>query len=129
MKKICLIITLLVVCLANLSFCCLMYAKEDTPDKVSIDLQTVKDKSHYERDYCNSIQADYYFRVSRLEVSCPGEGLVSVYLFNFRNQMCGYAEFDSAETSVERLDVPKQSGTYHVVIITDNSYSEGSFTK
>lgn len=43
MKKICLIITLLVACLANLSFCCLMYAKEDTPDKVSIDLQTVWD--------------------------------------------------------------------------------------
>ncbi len=42
MKKICLIITLLATCLANLSFCCLMYA-EDTPDKVSIDLQTVKD--------------------------------------------------------------------------------------
>ena len=50
MKKICLIITLLATCLANLSFCCLMYA-EDTPDKVSIDLQTVKDKNHYERDF------------------------------------------------------------------------------
>lgn len=59
MKKICLIITLLATCLANLSFCCLMYA-EDTPDKVSIDLQTVKDKNHYERDLYDSIKADYY---------------------------------------------------------------------
>lgn len=68
MKKICLIITLLATCLANLSFCCLMYA-EDTPDKVSIDLQTVKDKNHYERDLYDSIKADYYFRGSRLEIS------------------------------------------------------------
>lgn len=43
--------------------------------------------------------------------------------------MCGYAEYDSAETPVERLDVPKQSGTYHIVIITDKSYSEGTFVK
>lgn len=80
MKKICLIITLLATCLANLSFCCLMYA-EDTPDKVSIDLQTVKDKNHYERDLYDSIKADYYFRGSRLEISCADEGVVSVYLF------------------------------------------------
>lgn len=128
MKKICLIITLLATCLANLSFCCLMYA-EDTPDKVSIDLQTVKDKNHYERDLYDSIKADYYFRGSRLEISCADEGVVSVYLFNSRNQMCGYSEYDSAENPIGRLDVPKQSGTYHIVIITDKSYSEGSFAK
>lgn len=66
---------------------------------------------------------------SELEICCIDEGTVSVYLFNFRNQMCGYAEFDSSETPVEWLDVPKQSGTYHIVIITDKSYSEGTFVK
>lgn len=43
--------------------------------------------------------------------------------------MCGYAEFDSSVISFERLDVPKESGTYHIAIITDRSYSEGTFTK
>lgn len=41
----------------------------------------------------------------------------------------GYAEFDSSVISFERLDVPKESGTYHIAIITDRSYSEGTFTK
>ena len=88
-----------------------------------------QDKSNYDRSQPDFVTVFYLPLSSEIEVNCPGEGLASVYLFNFRNQMCGYAEFDSAETSVERLDVPKQSGTYHVVIITDNSYSEGSFTK
>ena len=66
---------------------------------------------------------------SEIEVCCSDEGNVVIYLFNSRNQMCGYAEFDSTMTASERLDVPKQSGTYHIAIITDMSYSEGSFTK
>lgn len=88
-----------------------------------------QDKSNYDRSQPDFITVFYLPLSSEIEVNCPAEGLVSVYLFNFRNQMCGYAEFDSSETSVERLDVPKQSGTYHIVIITDKSYSEGSFTK
>ena len=55
--------------------------------------------------------------------------MVMIYLFNSRNQLCGYAEFNSSETPFERLDVPKQAGTYHIAIITDRSYSEGSFVK
>ena len=61
--------------------------------------------------------------------SRSNEGNVAIYLFNSRNQMCGYAEFDSSVMSFERINVPKESGTYNIAIITDKSYSEGSFTK
>lgn len=88
-----------------------------------------QDKSNYDRSQPDFITVFYLPLSSEIEVNCPDEGLVSVYLFNFRNQMCDYAEFDSSETPVEWLDVPKQSGTYRIVIITDKSYSEGSFTK
>lgn len=88
-----------------------------------------QDKSNYDRSQPDFITVFYLPLSSEIEVNCTNEGHVSVYLFNSRNQMCGYAEYDSAETPVERLDVPKQSGTYHIAIITDKSYSEGSFTK
>lgn len=88
-----------------------------------------EDQSIYDRSQPDFITVFYLPLSSEIEVNCPDEGHVSVYLFNSRNQMCGYAEYDSAETPVERLDVPKQSGTYHIAIITDKSYSEGSFTK
>lgn len=97
--------------------------------KSEIILTTRQGLGDYERSSYNEIKAFYLPLLSKLEINCPAEGLVSVYLFNFRNQMCGYAEFDSSETPVEWLDVPKQSGTYHIVIITDKSYSEGTFVK
>lgn len=103
-----------------------------TFDNIIIKKEVVvktQDKSNYDRSQPDFITVFYLPLSSEIEVNCPDEGLVSVYLFNFRNQMCGYAEFDSSDTPVEWLDVPKQSGTYHIVIITDKSYSEGSFTK
>lgn len=124
-----LMLALLASCLASFSLCCLADAKEETPDKITIELQTVKDKNHYERDLYNSVLAYYYIVADQLEVSCTGEGNVTAYLFNSCNQMCSYAEYDSEENPVGRLDVPKQSGTYHIVIITDKSYSEGTFAK
>lgn len=90
---------------------------------------TTKNKNIYDRDGSHRIEVFLMTLSSELEIYCMDEGVVSVYLFNSRNQMCGYAEYDSAENPVGRLDVPKQSGTYHIVIITDKSYSEGSFAK
>lgn len=90
---------------------------------------TTQNKNIYDRDGSHGVEVFLMTISSELEICCIDEGTVSVYLFNSRNQMCGYAEYDSAETPVERLDVPKQSGTYHIVIITDKSYSEGTFVK
>lgn len=129
MKKTCLIIALLTSCLAGFPSHCLACTKEDNVDKIAVDLQTVDDKNHYERGFHNGVIANYYIRLSQLEIICPDEGAVSVQLFNSRNKMCGHAGFDSAETPVEVIDVPKQSGTYRIIIVTDKSYSEGSFTK
>lgn len=97
--------------------------------KSEIILTTRQGLGDYERSSYNEIKAFYLPLLSELEINCSGEGVVSVYLFNSRNQMCGYAEYDSEENPVGRLDVPKQSGTYHIVIITDKSYSEGTFAK
>ncbi len=97
--------------------------------KSEIILTTRQGLGDYERSSYNEIKAFYLPLLSELEINCSDEGVVSLYLFNSRNQMCGYAEYDSAENPVGRLDVPKQSGTYHIVIITDKSYSEGSFAK
>lgn len=88
-----------------------------------------QDKSDYDRSDPYSIKVYYLHLSSEIEVNCLDQGGVAVYLFNSRNQMCGYAEFDSSVISFERLDVPKESGTYHIAIITDRSYSEGTFTK
>lgn len=88
-----------------------------------------QDKSDYDRSDPYSIKVYYLPLSSEIEVNCLDQGCVAVYLFNSRNQMCGYAEFDSSVISFERLDVPKESGTYHIAIITDRSYSEGTFTK
>lgn len=88
-----------------------------------------QDKSDYDRSDPYSIKVYYLPLSSEIEVYCLDQGGVAVYLFNSRNQMCGYAEFDSSVIYFERLDVPKESGTYHIAIITDRSYSEGSFTK
>ena len=90
---------------------------------------TTKNKNIYDRDGSHRIEVFLMTLSSELEIYCMDEGVVSVYLFNSRNQMCGYAEYDSAENPVGRLDVPKQYGTYHIVIITDKSYSEGTFNK
>ncbi len=88
-----------------------------------------QDKSDYDRSDAYNIKVYYLPLSSEIEVNCLGQGEVSVHLFNSRNQLCGYAEFNSSETPFERLDVPEQAGTYHVAIITDRSYSEGSFVK
>lgn len=88
-----------------------------------------QDKSDYDRSDSYNIKVYYLPLSSEIEVNCLGQGEVSVHLFNSRNQLCGYTEFNSSETPFERLDVPKQAGTYHVAIITDRSYSEGSFVK
>lgn len=90
---------------------------------------TTQNKNIYDRDGSHGVEVFLMAVSSELEICCIDEGTVSVYLFNSRNQMCGFTEYNSAENPVERLDVPKQSGTYHIVIITDKSYSEGTFAK
>lgn len=129
MKKV---ISILVL---SISFMCGLFingevkSAEKDEEKVSVEIQTVKGKNDYERDLNNRIQV-YYYRLSNfLEITSSVEGNVICYLFNSRNQLCGYSEFDSEETLFERIDVPKESGTYYIAIITDKSYSEGSFTK
>lgn len=103
------------------------YSQDDVErEKVIV---CTKDKSVYDRAGTYSIEVFLLPLLSELEINCSDEGNVAVYLFNFRNQLCGYTEFDSSVTSFERLDVPKESGTYHIAIITDKSYSEGTFTK
>ncbi len=86
-------------------------------------------ENHNERSLYHNVEAFYCLQTEDVEVTCYDEGSVAVYLFNSRNQMCGFTEFDSSVVTCERLDVPKGSGTYHITIITDKSYSEGSFTK
>lgn len=129
MKRLSLLFALSVIYFVNLVFCCYANAKDEVEDKISIEIQTIKDKNDYERDLFYNIQVYYYVNQSSLEITCYNEGMVMIYLFNSRNQLCGYSEFNSSETPFERLDVPKQAGTYHVAIITDRSYSEGSFVK
>ena len=129
MKKVISILVLSISSMCGLFINGEVKATEQDEEKVSVEIQTVKGKNDYERDLNNRIQV-YYYRLSNfLEITCSGEGNVICYLFNSRNQLCGYSEFDSAETLFERIDVPKESGTYHIAIITDKSYSEGSFTK
>lgn len=96
---------------------------------VKKEIVVKQDKSDYDRSDSYSVKVYYLPLSSEIEVNCLDQGGVAVYLFNSRNQMCGYAEFDSSEMSFERIDVPKESGTYYIAIITDKSYSEGSFTK
>lgn len=129
MKKVISILVLSISLMCGLFISGQMKAAEKDEEKISVEVQTVKGKNDYERDLHDQIQI-YYYRLSNfLEITCSGEGNVFFYLFNSRNQLCGYSEFDSAETIFERIDVPKESGTYHIAIITDRSYSEGSFTK
>lgn len=101
----------------------------DDIEKKEVVLVTQDKSSHYDRSSYSCTKVFLLTLSSEIEVCCSDEGNVVIYLFNSRNQMCGYAEFDSTMTASERLDVPKQSGIYHIVIITDMSYSEGSFTK
>ena len=103
------------------------YTTDDNVVKKEIVVN--QDKSDYDRSDPYNIKVYYLPLSSEIEVNCLDQGGVSVYLFNSRNQMCGYAEFDSSVTSFERLDVPKESGIYHIAIITDRSYSEGTFAK
>lgn len=103
------------------------YTTDDNVVKKEIVVH--QDKSDYDRSDPYSVKVYYLPLFSEIEVNCLDQGGVSVYLFNSRNQMCGYAEFDSSVISFERLDVPKESGTYHIAIVTNRSYSEGSFTK
>lgn len=118
------------VALMLLAICPSASALRASDDIVKKDVViTTQNKNIYDRDGSHGVEVFLMTISSELEICCIDEGTVSVYLFNSRNQMCGYAEYDSAETPVERLDVPKQSGTYHIVIITDKSYSEGSFAK
>lgn len=108
-----------------------MYALNSYDDIVRKEIVVVtQDKSsHYDRSSSSCIKVFLLELSSEIEVCCSDEGNVVIYLFNSRNQMCGYAEFDSTMTASERLAVPKQSGIYHIAIITDMSYSEGCFTK
>lgn len=101
----------------------------DENDKKEIVLIKRDIEKNIERSGFDGVMAFYCSFASEIEINCSNGGDVAVYLFNSRNQMCGYAEFDSSVISFERLDVPKESGTYHIAIITDRSYSEGSFTK
>jgi hypothetical protein len=101
---------------------------DDTIVKKEI-IVTSQDKSNYDRNAPCCINAFYLPMSSEVEVSCFGEGVVTVYLFNSRNQLCGYADFDSSETYLEKMDVPSQSGMYYLIIITATTYSEGSFSK
>lgn len=118
------------VALMLLAICLSASALRASDDIVKKDVViTTQNKNIYDRDGSHGVEVFLMTISSELEICCIDEGTVSVYLFNSRNQMCGYAEYDSAETPVERLDVPKQSGTYHIVIITDKSYSEGTFVK
>lgn len=129
MKKVISILVLSISFMCGLFISGQMKAAEKDEEKISVEVQTVKGKNDYERDLNERIQVYYYYLSNFLEINCCGEGNVICYLFNSRNQMCGYAEFDSSVISFERLDVPKESGTYHIAIITDRSYSEGTFTK
>lgn len=129
MKRSRLLLVLSVFYFVNLVFCGYVDAGNVTEDKISIEIQTIKDKNDYERDLFHRIQVYYYVNQSSLEITCYNKGMVMVYLFNSRNQLCGYVEFNSSETPFERLDVPEQAGSYHIAIITDRSYSEGSFVK
>lgn len=118
------------VALMLLAICPSASALRASDDIVKKDVViTTQNKNIYDRDGSHGVEVFLMIISSELEICCIDEGTVSVYLFNSRNQMCGYAEYDSAETPVEWLDVPKQSGTYHIVIITDKSYSEGTFVK
>ena len=101
----------------------------DDIEKKEVVLVTQDKSSHYERISSSCTKVFLLTLSSEIEVCCSDEGNVAIYLFNSRNQMCGYTEFDSTMTASERLAVPKQSGIYHIAIITDKSYSEGSFTK
>lgn len=101
----------------------------DDIEKKEVVLVTQDKSSHYDRSSSSCTKVFLLTLSSEIEVCCSDEGNVVIYLFNSRNQMCGYAEFDSTMTASERLAVPKQSGIYHIAIITDMSYSEGCFTK
>ncbi len=104
-------------------------AISDENDKKEIVLTKRDIEKNLERSGLDGVIAFYCSGASEVEINCSNEGNVAVYLFNSRYQMCSYAEFDSSVISFERLDVPKESGTYHIAIISDISYSEGTFTK
>lgn len=101
----------------------------DENDKKEIVLTKRDIEKNIERSSFDGVMAFFCSGASEVEINCSNEGNVAIYLFNSRNQMCGYAEFDSSVMSFERINVPKESGTYNIAIITDKSYSEGSFTK
>lgn len=118
------------VALMLLAICPSASALRASDDIVKKDVViTTQNKNIYDRDGSHGVEVFLLTLSSELEICCTDEGAVSIYLFNSRNQMCGYAEYDSLDKPVERLDVPKPSGTYHIVIITDKSYSEGTFAK
>lgn len=129
MKKVISILVLSFPLMYGLLKCGQMKAAEKDEEKISVEIQTVKGKNDYERDLNDRIQVYYYCISNFLEVTCYGESDVICYMFNSRNQLCGYAEFDSSVTSFGRIDVPEESGAYHIVIITSRSYYEGSFVK
>lgn len=118
MKKVISILVLSISFMCGLFISGQMKAAEKDEEKISVEVQTVKGKNDYERDLNERIQVYYYYLSNFLEINCCGEGNVICYLFNSRNQLCGYSEFDSTETLFERIDVPKDSGTYHIAIIT-----------
>lgn len=129
MRKILLTLLLSACCVLCVNIAFADNPPSTDPAKKDINLTTYVRESKPERDMTHDIQAFYLSPLSELEIECFEEGYVTVSLFNSHNRLCGYTEFDSSEFPIGRIDVPKTSGTYYVMIQTSYTYAEGVFVK
>lgn len=132
MKKLSKILTVVITMLVGISS--VAFARTDDNGSVSVKkkdiiIVSIPNSRHFERSMKPTLDAYYYPSLNEVEIEAFGQGNVLVCVFDMQGQMCGYAEYNSDERPVERVELTAVSGLYRIIIYTDKSYSEGLFLR